>query len=352
MSTPNFYVQDILSQPDALRTALERFDPVLLTPATQRLADGAYDRIIITGMGASLYGAYPAWLLLTRASIPALLVDGSELLHYTRTLLSERTLLWVLSQSGLSAEIVALLKILKDTPVGALLATTNDPASPLAQAAGVTILLQAEPEQSVSTRTYLNTLALAQLVALTLLSAPLEPVYGELRRTADGLESYLQSWQQHVKAIGALVGRPRSLAVLGRGPSLANVHTGALVQMEAAKFPALAMVAGQFRHGPLELVATGDVQVLLAGETITRPLQRRLFSDLLSLHTTPLWLECTPQMDVSIPPEARLPAPQVPGAGLPLGEILPLQLLSVFLAQTAGLEPGKFRYIMKVTTQE
>ena len=352
MSTPNFYVQDILSQPEALRTALERFDPATLAPVAQRFAAGAFDRIIITGMGASLYGAYPAWLLLTRASIPALLVDGSELLHYTQNLLNERTLLWVLSQSGLSAEIVALLEILKDVPVGALLAVTNDPASPLARASEVAVLLHAKPEKSVSTRTYLNTLALAQLAALALLGAPLESVYGELRRSADGLESYLQGWEQHVQAIGALVGRPRSLAVLGRGPSLANVHTGALVQMEAAKFPALAMVAGQFRHGPLELVAPGDVQVLLAGEVATRPLQRRLFSDLCSLQTTPLWLECNPEMDASIPPEARLPAPQVPGAGLPLGEILPLQLLSVFLAQSSGYEPGKFRYIMKVTTHE
>jgi glucosamine--fructose-6-phosphate aminotransferase (isomerizing) len=352
MTIPNFYVRDILSQPQALRSALDKFNPDVLARAAQGYARRAYDRIIITGMGASLYGAYPAWLLLTGASIPALLVDGSELLHYTRHLLNETTLLWILSQSGLSAEIVALLEVLSDHPVGGMLAITNDPSSPLAKAAEAAIFLHAEPEQSVSTRTYLNTLALAKLVALTLIGAPLEPAYTELRQTADALEIYLQEWEQHVQRIGALVGQPKSLTVLGRGPSLANVYTGALVQMEAAKFPALAIPAGQFRHGPLELVEPRDVQVLLAGDGPTSHLQRRLFEDLASLQTTPLWLECNQNVNAAIPGDARLPAPNVLGAGLPLGEILPLQLLSVYLAQSAGREPGKFRYISKITTRE
>jgi glutamine---fructose-6-phosphate transaminase (isomerizing) len=352
MANPNFYVQDILSQPQALRTALEKFDPASLSRVARSFACGEYDRIIITGMGASLYSAYPAWLQLARASVPALLVDGSELLHYARNLLNARTLLWVQSQSGLSAEIVALLDVLRDDPVGRLLAITNEPASPLAQAAEEAVFLHVKPEKSVSTRTYLNTLALAQLVALALVGTPLEPAYSELGQTADSLEAYLQDWEQHVQTIGARVGQPKSLTILGRGPSLANVYTGALVQMEAAKFPALALPAGQFRHGPLEFVGPRDVQVLLAGEDATSHLQQRLFDDLVALRANPLWLACSQDLASSIPDDACLPAPHVPGIGLPLGEMLPLQLLSVYLAQSAGREPGKFRYISKVTAQE
>jgi glucosamine--fructose-6-phosphate aminotransferase (isomerizing) len=261
-------------------------------------------------------------------------------------------LLWVQSQSGLSAEIVALLEVLHDYPAGGLLAITNEPSSPLAQAAKEVVLLHVEPEQSVSTRTYLNSLALAQLVALTLVGNPLQTAYSELGQTADALEAYLQDWDQHVQTIGALVGQPKSLTILGRGPSLANVYTGALVQMEAAKFPALAVPAGQFRHGPLEFVGPRDVQVLLAGDDATFHLQQRLFDDLVALQASPLWLECSQNLDAAIPGGARLPAPHAPGIGLPLGEMLPLQLLSVYLAQSEGREPGKFRYITKVTAQE
>jgi glucosamine--fructose-6-phosphate aminotransferase (isomerizing) len=92
--------------------------------------------------------------------------------------------------------------------------------------------------------------------------------------------------------------------------------------------------------------------VILAGDDATSHLQQRLFEDLAALQTTPLWLECNHNENAVIPGSARIPAPGVPGVGLPLGEILPLQLMSVYLAQSAGREPGKFRYISKITVRE
>jgi glucosamine--fructose-6-phosphate aminotransferase (isomerizing) len=42
----------------------------------------------------------------------------------------------------------------------------------------------------------------------------------------------------------------------------------------------------------------------------------------------------------------------VHGAGRAIGEIVALQLLSVSLAEQAGIEPGVFRHLEKVTTVE
>jgi glucosamine--fructose-6-phosphate aminotransferase (isomerizing) len=36
----------------------------------------------------------------------------------------------------------------------------------------------------------------------------------------------------------------------------------------------------------------------------------------------------------------------------PLVEILPLQMLSIVMAQRKGIEPGKFRHVGKVTVRE
>jgi len=91
---------------------------------------------------------------------------------------------------GRSAEIVALLGLLArqaaaGSPPAGLIAITNDTQSPLAEAtslmaetgrqhtgqlSGVLLPLHTEPELAVSTRTYLNTLAIAQLAAHTLCS--------------------------------------------------------------------------------------------------------------------------------------------------------------------------------------
>src|SRR5689334_1512030 len=102
--TNNPYILDILSQPEALQTAIERFDPSPLDPLAAAIQRGDFDRIVLSGMGGSLYASYPTWLTLAAAGLPAIWVDTAELIHHTPGLVASRTLLWLFSQSGKSAE--------------------------------------------------------------------------------------------------------------------------------------------------------------------------------------------------------------------------------------------------------
>lgn len=346
MKTTNFYIQDILSQPQALRTVLKYTDLRSLSALADQLRRGEITRLVLAGMGASYYAAYPAWLSLTQNRLPAIWMDAAELLHYVRELLDEHTLLWAFSQSGRSVEIATLLQ----HHPGPLLATTNDAHSPLAEAANVTLLIHAEPEQTVSTRTFLNSLAVGQLAAFMLAGAEVSDPLQELNRTSDVLEQYLTNWEKHLEVIGERLGLPETLAVLGRGPSLAAAMCGALIQMEAAKFPALGMHTAEFRHGPIEIAQPGVHVIVLAGQSQTQPANHQIYVDLKAYGAQPHWLDCWPGAPV-LPND--LPAPTATGAvGLPLAEMLPLQLLSVHLAQASGIEPGKFRFIGKVTLRE
>ncbi|MBN1146725.1 MAG: SIS domain-containing protein [Anaerolineales bacterium] len=351
----NLYARDILKQPGALRSALESFDSAALAPLAGALSSGKIDRIILTGMGASYYAAYPASLILARSGLPVMWLDTAELIHYGRSLLSPRTLLWAVSQSGRSAEMLALLERLSDCRPPALLAMVNDPQSPLAQAASLALPLNAEPEQTVSTRTYLNTLALSQLAALRLVGEDLAQGRRELEEAADSMQAYLESWQARLEQIASRVGEPGHLVLLGRGPSLASACCGALVLQEAVKFPAWALGAAEFRHGPLEIARPGLSALLFAGPPQTRALNLRLFDDLRARAARPFWLDpqdgATPESP-AIPPERRLPMPAAHGLGLPLAEIAPVQLLSLHLGRLAGVEPGEFLHIGKVTLVE
>ena len=49
---------------------------------------------------------------------------------------------------------------------------------------------------------------------------------------------------------------------------------------------------------------------------------------------------------------AALAHPSARGIGLPLAQVVPLQLLSYHLAEQAGFEPGAFRAVSKVTEIE
>lgn len=344
----NPYFQDILSQPEALRLALKRFDPSPLEAIRRSIQKGEIERWVLTGMGASLYAALPAWLLLVQAGLPAWWIDTSELLHYAGDLITGNTLLWVFSQSGRSAEIVALLERFQGKPRH-LLALVNDLESPLAEAAGERVIpLWAEPEYSVSTRTYLNSLALAQLATFTLRGIPLENAFGELKYTADAIEAYLNHWQQHLEHIQMLLASPQRLVLLGRGSSLSAVHAGSLILGEAAKTSAMGFQAGQFRHGPLELADGHLTALLFAGPAPTRPLMERLHHTLKEYGAFPVWI--APLEEPS--PSPHLPMPSALGVGTPLGEIVPIQLLTLHMASLQGVVAGQFRHIGKVTLQE
>jgi glutamine---fructose-6-phosphate transaminase (isomerizing) len=349
--TDNPYILDILSQPAAVKTALEHFDPAALTPLAAAVQRGDFDRLVLTGMGGSLYACYPIWQRLAAAGLTAVWVDTAELIHHAPGLVTPKTLLWLFSQSGKSAEIVSLLDFERVQRPAALLATVNDLESPLAQATvsfgapAAYIPIFAEVEQTVSTRTYTNSLAVGQLAALALLGREVEPALEALLRTSTVMEEYLSTWEQRVSSLGEQIGFPGRLAVLGRGSSMAAVYTGTLILGEAAKFMATPYQAGEFRHGPLEL-ANRDLTVLLfAGPEETRDLNHRLLKELRGYQVNAYWIGADVQ-------EWEIDLPDVPAIGRPLMEILPLQLLSIHLARQIGVEPGEFFRSGKITLSE
>lgn len=346
------YLSDILTQVQALRRTLSRFDVKPLEPISRFIKDGAFDRIILTGMGASFYALYPTWLYLTRFDLPVMWIDTAELLHYATQQITPRSLIWFASQSGRSAEIVSLLKYLGKAKPGGIIATTNDSTSPLAEAVyaypvhSALIPIDAEPETTVSTRTYMNTLALCQLGARILYSEDLSPSFDILEATMEAMASYLDDWEAHLEVIGSRLDMPKHLVLIGRGSSIASVYCGALIIGEAGRIPAIGMPAGQFRHGPLEMCAPDLSVILFAGPPTTRHLNKRLATDIANCGARVFWLG--PEVE-GLP---VLPMPLAEGIGQPLAETLPMQLLTVHLAQQSGLVPGVFTHIGKVTLEE
>jgi len=345
----NLYEQDILLQTEAVRIAINRLNPLDYIGLKKSIQSGDYDRILLTGMGASYFGLYPANLILSASNLPVIWLDTAELIHYAQHLITNRTIIWIVSQSGRSAEVLALLEKLNQQVIGLLLVTCNDLNSPLAKQADLVVNIDAKPEKTVSTRTYLNTVALTQLISRFLIGDDYHLVLSELEEKILRMQEYLEGWEHHLLAITKQVGNPLHLVVLGRGPSLASALVGALVLQEAAKYPAFGMQAAEFRHGPLE-IAGPEVSVLLfAGDRQTRVLNRRLYDDLIRCGAQAFWLAPDKEEGENIPVERLLPMPATAGIGLPLGEILPIQLLSLHLARANGFEPGEFLHIGKVT---
>lgn len=335
-ATAPTYLDDIRRQPQTLSRMLDAG----LDGDVRTLLGGVerFSRVVLTGMGASLFALYPTYRRLAAAGLDVSLHETAELLGIADGVLGDDCLLWVVSQSGASGEVVALLEALPRRPGIVVLATTNDTSSPLAEAAQVLLEIHSGVEGTVGTGSYLNSLAALALACGHVLGDDPSP---DLAPAPAALARYLADWEDHVEEFDRLLPDVATL-VLGRGSSLAAAWTGALISKEAAGRAVEAMSVPQFRHGPLEMAGPQLAAVLLAGAADDHALNRRMHDDLVRFGATSLWLG----------PDSPAPRmPDVEGVALPLGEILPLQLMSVLLARRAGRVPGEFRQIGKVTRQ-
>jgi glucosamine--fructose-6-phosphate aminotransferase (isomerizing) len=340
------FIKDILSQPEILAKSIPQYDVNPLKSIQQDLSSGIIDRIIITGMGGSLYAGYAAWLIMTQHGLPATIVDAAELLHYTPQLITPTSLVWMISQSGRSAELIPLVELVKNKGAH-LLCTTNHLNSPLAKASRVAMPIHSPTELTVSTVTFTTTLAAIQLAALALCDQPIESARQDLLWTAAAMGVYLQKWEDHVISLQQQIGLNNKLYIVGRGPSLPAAMCGSLIQSEAAKMAVIGLNAAEFRHGPYELGAPDLTILILAGAEKTRSLNQKLCEDLLGFQSKAFW--------VADQPAAGLPWIEMPAwhsFGLPLAEIIPLQLLTIALANQKNLEAGKFFHSGKITLTE
>jgi glutamine---fructose-6-phosphate transaminase (isomerizing) len=339
----NPYINDILSQPAALRRALENYSLTVL----ENINPTDFDHIIISGMGSSYNAAYPALIELSKASVPVQLLNTAELLHSFRGIIGNRSLLWLNSQSGRSAELVHLLERIKAAPPARLVTFVNDLSSPMGERADVPIPIHAGEEATVSTKTYINMLAVNLLAAIQLSSGDVGIAIQEMRAAADAMETYLADWEARVQELDALLDDFEQLFLIGRGSSLSAVWNGSLINKEAAKSAFEGMHAADFRHGPLELVAPGFAALILAGPAHTSALNHDLAREILSYGGKAVWVDSV--HDAEIP---TLLLPESSEWTRPVVEILPMQMLTLVMANRKGLQAGHFRHLSKVTSRE
>jgi glutamine---fructose-6-phosphate transaminase (isomerizing) len=334
------FLTDILTQPESVQKVVDGFDPKLMADLRQRVAHGDFDRIIITGMGASTFGSYPAWITLAQAGLPAFWMDTSELLTATPGMITPRTLLWVISNSGKSIEITRLLNRLGEFGSPFVLANSNDMESPLAQKANLTVPMYSGNDLTLSTRSYVATIAVTQLMARLLAGKDIQQELDDLRITAQGLAEYTAQWEQHLARLDEQIGKINRLAIAGRGYSYATALEGALCFKEGPKFNAEGLSTGQFWHGPVELADPTYTVLTMAGSAATQAEDIRLARKALSLGAKVLWF--ADQADSEVP---SVILPKNRGIGLPIAEIVPIQLISINAGKQSGWRPGDFRYL-------
>jgi glucosamine--fructose-6-phosphate aminotransferase (isomerizing) len=336
-SGPSPFERDIADQADALRAIAQS----ALRPDLAALADNRYDRIIITGMGSSHFAGLPIWRELVAAGYPVWWLDSGQLLDSPQ-LLTPASLVIASSQSGASGEVAALLRRFDDSGrPAAVIGITNDPTSPLAQHADSLVLLHSGHEATVSTKSYLNTLAALDRLASLMTGTPADDIWD----TVKAVEGFKRPAAIDDIAADFTSTSGARLAFVGFGDQAASALYAGLITKEAAKIPAEGYIGGQFRHGPLELAGPGLTAVLFDGDASARSSLQQLGSELVASGSTVLTMG-----NLGVADAVELPASAgCSSAQLALSAIT-VQYLAVALAQAKGITPGAFSYGSKVTT--
>lgn len=327
------YLADLLDQPRAIRDTAARLTASGVLAQARREVDGA-DRLVLTGMGSSLFALYG--LALRRLAV---WIEASELLHHAAHRLEPDARLLIASQSGETIEVVRLLARLPASQP--IVGITNHPESTLGRRADVVLPLAAGDEGGVANKTYVASLT----TALRLDGAASAD---EIGAAADALEDMLARRDEVERVlVDALGDRPAELFLVGRGPSHGTAMTGALMLKEGSHTAAQALSGGAVRHGPLEMVSERTSVLLFAPAGPAGDLTRGLSADLAAAGARVAVVGPEPAGDL---PLVRTPV--LPEHVAPLAEIAAAELLVVGLARAKGHDPGVFQRIGKVTTTE
>ena len=129
--------------------------------------------VVFTGMGSSMYAAYPAQAYLTSLGVRALVWETAELVDHHMKFLRPDTLLVAVSQSGETTEVLRLLGS-RPGKLG-LIAVCNVETSTLAQRSGLLLPMMAGRPTPVGTKTFSCAVAVLMYLAMVITQRPAQP---------------------------------------------------------------------------------------------------------------------------------------------------------------------------------
>jgi glutamine---fructose-6-phosphate transaminase (isomerizing) len=347
VSTPLF--ENILAQPSALEAVGHyQFGPGLST--LMRVAEllSKSKRIVLTGMGASLFACVPARYALASNGIAVSVVETAELLYFLGSELDHNTAVILVSRSGESVETVKLLDLLthRNCPT---IGVVNVPGSTLSARTTEHILLNSPADQLVAVQTYIATVVVLLLLAAAYLGE-LDAAKSDLAAVKPQLAPWIEECAATSLAAQEFIELTSPLYILSRGPGLASVEEGVLLMHEIAKTPATGMSVAQFRHGFVEAADERVRAVVIGTQSATAKIDHQFAVDVTKMGAAVRWIG---PLHLGSSLRALGTWPKTTQTRFDsLFEAVPLQLLAYRTAESRRLTPGSFRWASTVTGTE
>ena len=316
------------------------------------------EAITIAACGTSFYAASVArYWIEDLVGIPCNVEIASEF-RYRKSVVSPNSLFVTISQSGETADTLAALRLSKDIGFFATLTICNVSTSSMVRESDLSILLQIGSEIGVASTKAFS----AQLVNLLLLTILLGRRKGLTQEREKELVEALHSLpplltevlelNEEIASVARRFVEKTNALFLGRGVMYPVALEGALKLKEISYVHAEGYAAGELKHGPLALVDKNMPIVAIAPRD---ELIEKLKSNLKEVEARGGELIVFAEDEESFtdqPSTTIIKMPEAHHILSPVVYVLPLQLLSYYVAVYKGTDVDQPRNLAKSVTVE
>lgn len=368
---PHWMLREIYEQPATLTATLERyvegdqFRQEYSAP-TQDWLKRLQTKLLIAASGSSRHAGMVAELLIEDLSGIAVDVEyASEYCYRSEKALTDAAVM-VVSQSGETADTLAALR--KANLAGhETLAITNVDDSTMDREATVPFPTVAGRERAIpATKSF--TAQLLNLYLFALMSAAsreaidtseLKLRLSEVATLPSQIEAQLKGWEEAMHRVADQYRNAKNFLFLGRGIHYPIAREGALKLKESAYLHAEGYPSGELKHGPNALVAEGTPLVMIA--TVDRAdsdsVQRyekvvQLMRDMREQGASILAIANTGDDAIGALADHTVYVAEMREPLLAMAEVIPLQLLSYWMAINNGIDVDHPRNLTKAVLAE
>ena len=317
------------------------------------------ERITIIACGSSYHvGVIGKYNLEKMTRIPVEVTLASEF-RYADPIVSEKTLVLVISQSGETLDTMAALREAKARGAR-ILSIVNVVGSSIARESDDVLYTWAGPEIAVATtKAYSTQLILLDMFCLylaqlrgTIREETYDRLVAELQRLPEKMEEILSDCEQ-IKHYASLYFNHDSIFFIGRNLDYALGLEGSLKLKEISYIHSEAYASGELKHGTISLIEDGTLVVALGtyGPLFDKAMSnvvevKARGASVLALTTESRREEMAKNADT------MMVIPDTEDMFLPSLGVLPLQLFAYYVALQRGCDIDKPRNLAKSVTVE
>jgi len=353
---PHFMLKEIHEQPQTLRNTLRLQEHYLDLMAT--FLERAREVYLIacgTSYHACLAASYIFSKLAFLGSHPVIASECVE--QHGRSIGIDSTILAV-SQSGETSDTLAAVMTARER-AATILGLTNVVDSTLTRVSRVYITQQSGPEIGVAaTKTFTSQLSVLAQLALRVAKKrgkvsqdEMDYLEEEMRKLPDDAETIIRTQEEKVRQIARKYRDAKAFLFLGRGISTATAYEGRLKLMEIAYVPAIALPAGESKHGPIGLVDPGFPVVMVCPRDETHKTVIGNIMEMKARGASVIAIVEEGDEEIKRLADDYVEVPKGIGEVLsPTLLVIPLQLLAYYMAVEKGLDPDMPRNLAKSVT--